>query len=284
MHGANPYALVGPGLPYDWPWSLLYPATAMIASLPLALFPQFVATLLFSAGSAGLLAFAATRNDWNRVPMFASAPFIVAAGAAQWSPLFTASLLIPPLAAVWAAKPTVGLAMAAGSERTGWRWGAAGALVLFVISLAFRPSWPLEWLDVLGNNEQIGSPVTRLGGVFSLLALLRWRRPEARLIVALALVPQTGSWYEALPLFLVPVSRKESLVLCLTTAIGYLAGMFAISATTERAINDQVGALMIATAYLPATIMVLRRPNAHLPGFASWRTRDHELRSADQEP
>ena len=62
LHGANPYALIGPGLQYDWPWKLFYPATSMVIALPLSFFPEAVATFLFVAVSSALLAYAVTKN------------------------------------------------------------------------------------------------------------------------------------------------------------------------------------------------------------------------------
>src|SRR5690242_7842385 len=47
LHGADPYALVGPGLTYDWPCPLLYPLTAAVAAMPLAALPQELANALF---------------------------------------------------------------------------------------------------------------------------------------------------------------------------------------------------------------------------------------------
>ena len=53
-----------------------------------------------------------------------------------------------------------------------------------------------------------------------LLAILRWRRPEARLLIALACVPQSMLLYETVPLFLVPRTFRESALL---VALSYVA-------------------------------------------------------------
>jgi hypothetical protein len=55
--------------------------------------------------------------------------------------------------------------------------------------------------------------VFQAGGFVALLGLFRWRRPEARLLVALACVPQTMLLYEALPPFLIPRTIGEVVVL-----------------------------------------------------------------------
>lgn len=103
--------------------------------------------------------------------------------------------------------------------------------------------------------------MTRTGGIAALLVLLRWRRPEALLIAGLSLVPQTASWYEVLRLFLVPRTLREAMFLSASTSIGYVLQDHILTAQTELEFNAQVGALMVAFAYLPATLMVLRRAN-----------------------
>ncbi len=262
FNGGNPYALIGPGLVYDWPWRLIYPLTAMVAAAPFAVFPQIQATLAFVFFSAAVLAWSVTRNAWYPLLMFLSAAFYIAAGAAQWSPLLTAAVGLPPLAIFFGAKPTVGFALAIGATRQVRVFAIGGLLLLTAVSLAFFPSWPLEWVRSLRTANQVAPPLLRFGGAAILIALLRWRRAEARLIVALACVPQTGSWYEVLPLFLVPSNASEMMVLCMTSSAGWLMQDFVMTAGNETEFNAQVGALMVALAYLPAVIMVLRRPNA----------------------
>ena len=60
----------------------------------------------------------------------------------------------------------------------------------------------------------------RPGGAVLLLALIRWRVAEGRLLAALACVPQTIGLYEALPLFLIPTNRWQGYLLA---ALSYLA-------------------------------------------------------------
>ncbi|HZI99731.1 MAG TPA: hypothetical protein VFD22_03640, partial [Gemmatimonadaceae bacterium] len=71
----------------------------------------------------------------------------------------------------------------------------------------------------------------------------------------------TGSWYDALPLLLVAQTRRESQILSLTSSLGYLMILLLIHGQPETQFNREVSNLMIAFAYLPATIAVLRRPN-----------------------
>lgn len=261
MNGGNPYELIGPGLVYDWPWPLIYPLTAMAAAIPFAFLPQLTATLAFVFLGGAALAYSVTRRAWYPLLMCTSAAFLIAAGAAQWSPLFTAAMGIPAIAFFFGAKPTVGFALAVASPNRTRLIALVGGVVLLVVSLALFPAWPVAWYQSLSTATQVAPPLARLGGITILLALLRWRRPEARLIVALACVPQTGSWYEILPLFLVPRNRNEMMILCGVSSLGYLLQDTVMTARNETEFNSQVGAMMVALAYLPAVIMVLRRPN-----------------------
>ena len=261
LHGINPYDLVGPGKQYNWPWPLVYPATAFVAAMPVVMLPQLAAALVFVFVSCALLAWSVTRDGWQKIPMFGSAAFIVAAGAAQWSPLFTAAMGIPVLGFFFAAKPTIGLALGAAGDWRLQKFAIAGAIVLGVISLILFPLWPRIWVDQLQYATQMAPPLKRGGGFLILLALLRWRRPEARLLLFLACVPQVGSWYEVVPVFLVPSTSRESMILASVSSLGFAFQDYLVTARNETEYNQQVGAMIVALAYLPAVLMVLRRPN-----------------------
>jgi hypothetical protein len=262
LHGANPYRLVGPGLQYDFPWTVNYPATSFVVALPLSPFPEAVATFLFVAISCALLAYGITEKGWGRLPIFLSWPFVLAAMVGQWSPIVSAAFLLPALGWVVVAKPNLGLAVLAstGSARL-LKTAVIGGLALAAVSFALFPSWPRSWLSVVASQHHFFAPITRIGGFAVLLALLRWRRPEARLIVALACVPQTNSWYEALPLMLVASTFRESVVLSLISLLGYIIPPYVMTARNEIEFNSQMASLMVAICYLPATLIVLRRPN-----------------------
>lgn len=262
LNGANPYVLVGPGKVYDWQWPQAYPVTAMVTAMPFTLLPQIVATVAFVWMSTALLSYAITSDGWYRLPLFLSSTFIVSAASAQWSTLLTAALCIPSLAWVFAAKPNFVLALLAFATRlTPIRTVIIGGAVITAISLALFPSWPAHWLHAVSSLRHTHAPIMLPGGIFVLLALLRWRRPEARLIVALACVPQTNSWYEALPLLLVPATYLESLALSLVSTSGwFVQGRFLVAAN-EIEVNRGIGTMMIAFAYLPATLIVLLKPN-----------------------
>jgi hypothetical protein len=98
------------------------------------------------------------------------------------------------------------------------------------------------------------------GGALVLLALLRWRRPEARLLAAMACIPLTASWYEALPLLLIGQTKRECQVLSLLSSAGYAtAGLFL--AHDEFVEVRYVRSLMLAFCFFPALVTVLRRTN-----------------------
>lgn len=261
LEGKNPYDLIGPGRVYNRPWALYYPATALVAGIPLAWLREIPASLLFAALSGGLLAYGFSRDGWYRFPAFLSFPFIIASAAAQWSPLFTAAIVLPGVAYFLAAKPTLGAAIMATLDAKIIKRAIVGGAALLVISLALLPTWPRDWLAAIATNQITVSPVRRLGGFAILLAALRWRRPEARLLLGLALMPQTGTWYEALPVFWIASNRNESMILVITTSVGWLLQDYVMTARNEVEFNAQVGALMVAFAYLPAVWMVLRRAN-----------------------
>ena len=144
-------------------------------------------------------------------------------------------------------------------------WGA-GAMV--AVSLLAWPSWPGEWLDAVRHADHLRPLVSRPGGALLLLALLRWKEPEARLLAALACVPQTAGLYESLPLFLIPREKSEGYLLA---ALSYLPALGpamlhpgAASAPLESEIEASWPWLFLAL-YLPALVMVLRKRTSKEP-------------------
>lgn len=263
LAGHDPYRLVGPGRAFDWPWPLYYPGTALAALIPLAWLPRAVARLLFVGFSAGALGYALSARGRAQLPAFVSSAFLVAAGAAQWSPLLTAGSVTPALAWLLAAKPNVAAALLFGSNRRGvWVAALGGALGLVAVSLVLLPNWPREWLAILRTVPGMTFPIAHRGGPLLLLALLRWRRPEARLLLGLALVPQNMVIYETVPLFLIPRTFRESLMLALLSTLA-LAFTFAFVPLTPHSMveNYYQGDVLVALLYLPALIMILRRRN-----------------------
>jgi len=258
MDGVSPYMAVGPGRAFPWEFPLLYPLPAIMVGVPFAIAPIGLATGLFVGCSSALLAFLLTRHSWNRLVLVLCAPFPFAVMSAQWSTLLTAAALVPWLGFLFVVKPTVGAAL--------WlyrpsRAATIGGVLLLLVSIAVQPSWPREWMTALSSTGHMVVPLVHAGGPILLLALLRWRRPEARLLLTLACVPQTAFFYEALPLILVPATLPESVSL---VALSYAAltwwnrlRPFATVAAGSLA-SVQISVPLL---YLPCLIMILCRPN-----------------------
>lgn len=262
LHRADPYQLVGPTGFYHHEFTLFYPLTAAVAILPLGLLDEAVASAVFAFIASAALAYAVTKKGWDRLPIFVSLPFLIAAQQAQFSPLISAGFLLPAVAWTWAAKPTIGLALLAstGSVRT-FTIAIVGGAILFLIGLAFVPHWPAEWLRNVRPQTHMIAPIVRPGGFLALAALLRWRRPEARLIAAMALVPQTTGWWDLVLLLLVASTFRESLILAVTTMVPLAYEMAFGLGDGVIDVYPRSSLMLMAASYIPATIIVLFRPN-----------------------
>jgi hypothetical protein len=193
----------------------------------------------------------------------ASAAF--AAEAVQWSPLLGAAFGIPWLGIFLSAKPTIGLAVFVARPT---RWALIGALTLTAVGFILLPSWPSAWIAAVHHTSLLTpggtpylAPVGTPGGVLALLMLLRWRRPEARLVLALACVPQTPLLYETVPLFLVPQTIVEGGVLWLGSWLVALLQAMRTPFPTELARFTASGRAIGWLLYLPCVAIILRRPN-----------------------
>ena len=267
--GKDPYRVVGPRGSFLWKWPLYYPLPAVVLMAPIGLVPVIVARVLFAGLSAGLLAFAITRDGYGRLPLLLSISFVTAVELVQWSPLLTAAMLLPSLAWVAVAKPNLGVAMAAYafSPRV-IAVMVAGAVALLLISFALQPGWVTPWLANVRSAPHFVAPIMRPGGFLLLAALLRWRRPEARLLAALACVPQTPTFYDHVFVFVVPRTTRESLELTVLTFAVYFAVAFGSPFDTFQRWGDFVANATMILIYAPAAIMVLRRPNeGAMPAF-----------------
>lgn len=259
LSGIDPYPIVGPGKPYPHEFEFLYPLTASVAVFPLGWLSYPAATGIFAGVSTALLAYNARYYRW---PLFVSVPFLTAAWAGQWSPLLSAAFLVPSLAWLHSAKPSIGLALLlARGSRAAFRWALFGSLALLAVSALIVPTWPLEWLHAIMSQSHLTPPVIRPGGFIALLALTRWRRPEARLVAFLAFVPQTNLWYEAVPLFLVPRNFRQSLILAISTSAPLIYEVLFGSSggTVELWPKDYQLAIF---AYSPCVAMVFLRSNS----------------------
>ena len=259
LSGSDPYEAVGPGRSYNVGHGLLYPFTAVLASAPFVYSPS--PDPLYAACGAALFAWAISGQRRFRFAWFVllTPAFIYTVRMSQWSGFMTAAALVPLWGFLLAVKPTIGMGLwlAFPSRRA-----AIGAAVFAILSLILLPTWPASWLAATSAVTHIRPPVLYWGGPLILLALLRWRRPEARLLAALACMPHTPELYESLYLFLVPSSLGQgALLAALNWSIIFARRGVPPPAdyAGDMAANGQ---WMVLLLYLPCVVMVLRRPNS----------------------
>jgi hypothetical protein len=269
LAGANPYHEVR-GI-----WPLYYPLPALLVVALLAWLP-WPAFHLVTAGLGGLALGLAARARPALAPALLSAGFMSAASEALWEPFLLAGIALPWVAALtWPAKPSLGLVLwSAWPSRT----VVLGGLAVAVVSLTVLPSWPRDWLQSLEGANHV-PPVLRPFGWVLLLAWLRWRTPEGRLLGMLALVPHTVSIGAGLLLFAVCRSKWESYglaVLSYGAALGVAALIEPTMSVPEAAVAGWPALLL--GCYLPALGLVLSRrraatsgPATRSPGWATTR-------------
>jgi hypothetical protein len=98
-----------------------------------------------------------------------------------------------------------------------------------------------------------------------LAALLCWRDPDARLLLALAVVPQTGFFYEELPACLVARDRKQAAIIALSTHVATVTrGFF----PAPHGFNDyawKYGTVSLWLGLVPPLLLVLHRRFRRVP-------------------
>lgn len=258
--GVDPYAVVAASH-VGWDLPLYYPLPAVVLVLPLAWLPLPAARLAFTA----LCGFVAGAGLWRLRPAglvaLASAPFVASAIKGQFTSALTGASLIPSLGFLLAAKPTVGLSLWLARPT---RRAAVVAVAFMVATVALWPSWPGAWLQALHGASHYRPPLVRPGGAILLLALLRWRQPEGRLLAAWACIPHTEALYDLLPLFLAARTATESALL---VVLSWLA-LLVIAMLPGGGSPDPTASwpALLLLLYLPALILVLcRQPSPRRP-------------------
>jgi hypothetical protein len=255
ISGLDPYAVV-PTAGTRYP--LYYPLPAVLLGLPFGAFSFPVARVLWAGVSGATFMLAALHYRRGLLTALLSANLLNAVVQGQWSPLLTAAAVLPAISWVWAAKPSVGAALFIAFPS---RRALIGCLLLAGISLAVYPTWPLRWAEALRESNHV-APILRPGGVVLLLALIRWRQAEARLLAALACVPQTIGLYETLPLFLIPRTRWQGYslaALSYVAAFGQAAVVPRLPGMTWEAMNAARWPFIFLLLYLPALLMLFSR-------------------------
>jgi len=260
LHHQDPYDAVGPGRWFDTVFPQIYPMTAIITVAPLALIPLRWADALFVGLGFGLFTWAVTTKRLLTPVVIAlvSLGALMAIQTSQWSLLLTGAALVPGFGWLLIAKPTVGLALFAAFPR--WKT-AIGCGMFFLLATLLWPEWITEWRATLASAPHVIPPITRTVGPFVLLALVKWRRADARLLVALACVPHTTAPYETIPLFLIPQTWLQACGLWALALLAYVAQWMNGPYASQGAYWASGAEWIVALMYLPCLAMVLCRPN-----------------------
>jgi hypothetical protein len=252
VSGENPYRAVDALISYP----LYYPGPAIVVLAPFGLLPPRIGWFLFALVSGYAFGLAGVRYGRGLPAAALSACFLEAIAYGQWTPLLVAAAVVPALGFLFAAKPTVGAALFAFRPH---RVALVGALVLTVISLLVMPYWPAEWWAALGRNKQYAAPVLRPWGWLLLLAALRWRTAEGRLLLLLSVIPQTTALHGALPLFLVSENRWQGYGLVVAS---FAAAIWQVLILPPEGISLAGGLaqrwpILFVLLWLPALVLVL---------------------------
>jgi hypothetical protein len=257
LDGLDPYTAVRlSGNEYP----LYYPLPAVLTALPLAPLPLGVARITFSTLAAFVAGYGLARlGPWTTLALL-SPLWWAAAIQGQLAPALAGAALVPPLGFLLAAKPTIGIALWISRPT---RVAAISILAVLLLSLAVQPSWPMQWFsEIAAGPAHIRPPVLRPWGAVLLLAWLRWRIPEGRLLGTWAMLPRTESIYDLLPLFLLTFSWSSAAFL-LVASLGTLLALAAWAPLPGGELAPRLDAIwpfVLVGCYLPALGLVFMRP------------------------
>jgi hypothetical protein len=234
--------------PYDTPFEQ-YPLTAGLFALPFVRLPPELAAGFFYGISSFLLAFGLTRDGYHRLLVFLAYPFWVGLLTVQWSTVIAASAFFPLLLPVTMAKPQVGLPVFLTHCS---RRGLLACIGVGVLSLFAMPRWPMFWIGQMGYYQHFIA-ILVLPGPLLLLALVRYRERDARLLFLTSLMPQRW-FFDTFILWLIPKSRREILV---TVVFSWIAGIWRWYHPPQT--FTQVGRWIVLSTYLPLLVIILLR-------------------------
>ena len=238
-----------------------YPFPTMMLLSPLRFIPLPLVAPLFCGFSAAALAFAVliTGPPW-RLLMMLSVPFLSTIHSVQWSMLFTAAILCAPLLPLSVAKPQLGLVLLGVGS---WKRSTIGTTIaLLVLSFVLLPSWPLLWWRDGALGTYTGrSPLFVLPGFLLLSAALYWRKANGRLLLLMSVIRQRY-FYDQLPLFLVPRTWRQMVVLLVLSWAGALIA-FAVG-WEPRSGSQTLSTFRMAviSLYLPSLAMLFWQERA----------------------
>jgi hypothetical protein len=258
LRGENPYPIT-----HQWSYyPLFYPFPAVILAVPFTVLPLEPARAAFDIVVGSMFAYALWRyRKPHALLAVLSGAYLYAMRNGQTTPLLVAASLIPAVSFLLVVKPNTGLAL--------WAWRPSRAavisgLVIVALSMVLLPSWPLDWWRALPvRNEHLLPPLFRPFGFLLLLAGLRWRAPEGRLLLALAVIPQNALPHELVPLALIPSNAVEMGIFIVGSWVTlFFAGQaWGIPDFTVSGLSVASWPAILLAVYLPMLYLVLKRPN-----------------------
>jgi hypothetical protein len=237
--------------------SFPFPLPAVLLAIPFTALPLDLARPLFDVLVGWAFAFALWkyRGPYALLALLSGA-YVFAMASGQTTPLMVAASLIPALGFLLAAKPLTSTSL--WIARPSWT-AIVGVALVIGLSVMILPSWPWDWWMALPLDSSAWvPPILRPLGFLLLLAALRWRTPEARLILAIAFIPQTTLPYELVSLALIP---SGPLGMVLYGAGTWLAVVAAQRLHVSQGLAEWTTAgwlLTLAVVYFPMLVLLLR--------------------------
>ncbi len=274
VRGESPYPTAALAFPYPLP--------AVLLAVPFSFLPLGVARPLFDVLVGWAFAFALWKfRGPNGLLALVSGAYLFAMVSSQTTPLMVAAILLPAFGFLLAVRPNISAAL--WIARPSWL-AVLGAILFFALSLAIQPSWPREWwLALPPDNAFLAPPILRPMGFLLLLAAIKWRSPEARLLLGMAFIPQTTLPYELVALALIPANRLEMAVYVVGTWIAVIASNQLQLGQSMAQWAATGWPVSLCTVYVPMLYLVLRRPAKSKKGLilAKERRRAHRLPDGD---
>ena len=245
LAGGDPYAFTPDAT------HIPYPLPVALFGLPLLSLPDYFAAGIFMGLSSSLLCWGIMKfGRYSMLMLFASGPYFFALTFTQWSPLVTAAWFIPALAPLLVLiKPQIAIPIA--SRKLSLR-GLLFAAAILVITLVVYPTWPFRWLQTIGSFAKTIPVLALPAGPLLLLAALRWRQAEGRLLLLMAIMP-IRSPYDLLSVFILAKTRKQALSLVILSWVPFFLIQFDL-------LDDFPMGLYCQVLLLPALWMLLSPP------------------------
>ncbi|HMO59995.1 MAG TPA: hypothetical protein PKA05_22500 [Roseiflexaceae bacterium] len=234
--------------PYDYPpsaMSIPYPLPAVFIGIFFIGMPAELAAAIFFGGSSAILAYGLTRENYRRLLIFLSSPYLLSLLVVQWSPLIAAAAFFPILMMLVLVKPQVALPVGITYLS---RTGVIITTIAGVASLILMPTWPVRWLSQIGEYERF-IPILTLTGL-PVLIVLRWYRQRDALLLLLAAIMPQRALYDALTLYLIPKTRIELLATVLASWV-----VFFVPAD----LRPPEAYVVTISCYLPMVVLLIMR-------------------------